>query len=533
MKLYSHLFVLLSVLMCYSQAQEKNDSLARIGSHLIDQSQFNAFQKAIRVYPSQMNNYFPARRSPVTFLIESEILFSKASPELVNKLEKSPDWQWKKMYYPAQFYLMDILAPNLGLTEEQLKSYYDSHKKSYKVSVKVDSSKKDSTFYKEFSVVKNEIVNALFLKDNKPDQAFIKSLGDSLPSSETINQEWISNVRSNAPQYFMKKFYKEDFGKPYPDSISEIYGKGKIITDEDMSIILSWIPEERRDYYTNAEGKKELAEWLLKWKLFSSRAQKTGFAKLPQVQKAQDYAWKIEVATAYVKQVLPSLVNSSQPLDTTIIKYLSANESSSSKTNVDSTVLKNKIQSIKDQIAIQSLDSLIYSFRKNAAITLYNNELRDEKNQNPAELIVKADSLRDSAKTDEAEQIYNSLSNNFTFSPEGKRATIELAKILTERQSYYQAIDNYRKYLLIGDDKSKLCNVFFMIGFIYDEYLDKPELAEINYKYVLKNLSNCELTDDAEFMMLHLGEPMSSVEELQAEALRQGRKIDMSDNSSL
>ncbi len=524
---------MLSVSACFCHAQEKNDSLASIGSLLIDQSQFNAFQKAIRIYPSQMNDYFPAKRSPVNSLIESEILFSKASPELISKLEKSPDWQWKKIYYPAQFYLMDNLAPNLGLTEEQLKSYYNSHKDSYKVTVKTDSSKKDSSFYKDFSDVKNEIANTLFLKNNKPDPEFIKSLGDSLPPTEIINQEWISNVRSNAPQYFMKKFYKADFGKPYPDSISAIYGKGKIITDEDMNIILSWIPEERRDYYTNAEGKKELAEWLLKWKLFSSRAQKTGFTKLPQIKKAQDYAWKIEVATAYVKEAVVPIVNNPRPIDTLIAKYLSIDESSPAKFNLDSTQLKNKFQSIQNQIAMQTVDSLIYSFRKNISMTFFQSEWRDEKNQNPAQLIVKADSLRDSAKTEEAEQIYNSLSTDFSFTPEGKRATMELAKIQTERQSYYQAIDNYRKYLLNGDDKSKLCNVFFMIGFIYDEYLDKPELAEINYKYVLKNLPGCELTDDAEFMMLHLGEPMSSVEELQAEALRQGRKIDASDKTSM
>jgi hypothetical protein len=65
-----------------------------------------------------------------------------------------------------------------------------------------------------------------------------------------------------------------------------------------------------------------------------------------------------------------------------------------------------------------------------------------------------------------------------------------------------------------------------MIGFIYDEHLNKPEKAEQNYKWILHNARDCELADDAEFMVLHLDEPMSSVEELRAEALRQGRKIE-------
>ena len=72
----------------------------------------------------------------------------------------------------------------------------------------------------------------------------------------------------------------------------------------------------------------------------------------------------------------------------------------------------------------------------------------------------------------------------------------------------------------------------FMIGFIYDEYLDKPEIAEANYKWVLKNAPGCELADDAEFMMLHLGEQMASVDELQAEVKRQGKKVEASANEN-
>jgi hypothetical protein len=67
-----------------------------------------------------------------------------------------------------------------------------------------------------------------------------------------------------------------------------------------------------------------------------------------------------------------------------------------------------------------------------------------------------------------------------------------------------------------------------MIGFIDDEYLSKPDIAQVNYRWVLKNTPECELADDAEFMSLHLGEAMSSVEELRAEAMRQGKKVDTS-----
>jgi outer membrane protein assembly factor BamD (BamD/ComL family) len=155
--------------------------------------------------------------------------------------------------------------------------------------------------------------------------------------------------------------------------------------------------------------------------------------------------------------------------------------------------------------------------------------LADERSKDPVKLMVQADALRDTGKTTEAQAIYQSLTTDFAFTKEGKKALVELAKIQTEQQAYADAIKNYRRFLVIDADKSKECNNMFMIGFIYDEYLDRPEMAELNYKWVLKNAPGCELADDAEFMMLHLGEQMASVDELQAEVKRQGKKVEASE----
>jgi hypothetical protein len=101
-----------------------------------------------------------------------------------------------------------------------------------------------------------------------------------------------------------------------------------------------------------------------------------------------------------------------------------------------------------------------------------------------------------------------------------------MSKILTEKELYWEAITNYRRFLLLSDNYEKRCNIFFMIGFVFGEYLSKPELAEASYKWILKNTPDCELSDDAEFMCLHLDEPMIGVEELRAEAKRQGREVE-------
>jgi len=350
---------------------------------------------------------------------------------------------------------------------------------------------------------------------------------DSMPPQSQIDEAWVNSVRKNPPLFFMKKFYKEDFGKNYPDSINEIFGDGKLITQKDLDVILNWVPEERRESFSEGSGKKELVDWLLKWKLFAARAEKIGYLKKNQVFKdGLEWAQKIELANAYInKELLPKISTVKAP-DTSMILFAFNDDLGSVNLNPDTNEIKNRVWSYNQQMKTYKLDSMIYDLRKKASIKYLQNDLKDDKVIEPSKLIAKADSLRDSSKSDLAEQEYKKVVDNFGFTPEGKRATIELAKLLTERQAYYQAVGHYRNYLLYGDDKSKFCNVFFMIGFIYDEYLDKPDLAELNYKYILKNLKECDLTDDAEFMMLHLGEPMSSIEELQAEALRQGRKID-------
>lgn len=170
--------------------------------------------------------------------------------------------------------------------------------------------------------------------------------------------------------------------------------------------------------------------------------------------------------------------------------------------------------------------------RKDANIEFLQNDHKDNLDQNPAVLLKQADSLRDTSNIKDAEKNYRILAEDFAFTPEGKNALIELAKLQTEKQQYLQAIRNYRNYLITDHDKEKRCNTFFMIGFIYDEYMNMPQQAEINYKWILKNTPGCELSDDAEFMLLHLDEPMNSVEELQAEAIRQGRQIDDQENES-
>jgi tetratricopeptide (TPR) repeat protein len=298
-----------------------------------------------------------------------------------------------------------------------------------------------------------------------------------------------------------------------------------------MQVILSWLPEAQRPNYTNPAGTAELARWLLKWKLFSDVAKKNGFTDKKQVKDIMDWALKVESAAEYINKELVPKAKSKVVIDTAMCQYVYLDESGDVNrkdvAGVNSVVDRYVSKAIKT-----NLNSLLYDIRKHHKVVFLKPDpstsidYKDELAGNPVSMIAKADSLRDAGNTGEAEALYEPLVKNYPFTEQGLKAYPELAKIKTEKGESSDAIKLYRDYMIANGDKGIRCNTFFMIGFIYDEYLNRSALAEINYKWVLKNTPECELADDAEFMTLHLDEPMSSVEELRAEAMRQGKKVD-------
>jgi hypothetical protein len=508
--------------------QKSSESLVKIGSKTLTKDDFEGYKKALQYYPQKLSDYFPDNASEITRFVEIEVLSSKAS-SFKSKVEGSKDWEWKERFLPGQMYLIDYLPKTLDFTEQELKAYYDQNIEKYRTTIKVDSTGRDSSYIQGFEDVKSQIVETMFYTKYPPDSAFLAQYSQK-PDSNAVKSEWVYSIRRKIPDFFMRQFFQKEYGKPYPDSVSEIYGEGKIITPADMDVIMSWIPEDRRSAYSEPQGSKELVEWLLKWKLFAKRAESVGITKQPFYNNVMNYLMKVCMVDSYVQSELGKTIPKEFPVDSEMVSFAIFDDSYSPSWTTSPDDYKYKIAEIQKTKQKIYYDSLLHSLRTAAKVSFLQNDYRDEQDKDPAVLQHTADSLRDTGAVDQAETIYQTLAQEFLFSPEGKNALVELAKLQTEKQSYMQAISNYRKYLLLSSDASKRCNTFFMIGFIYDEHLNKPEKAERNYKWILKNARDCELADDAEFMVLHLDEPMSSVEELRAEALRQGRKIDSFDD---
>jgi len=531
MKKFAPLLLLLPVIISCSKTDVK-DAVVRIGKTTITKTQYDAFDKITKLYPTEPGEFYPGFRAIATQLVETELIYNNAPAAFRDSLKKSADWKLKQQYYPAQMFLMDFLSPNLGIPEAEIASYYAANKESFKVTVTNDSTKKDSTYYNTLETVKGQIIDTLFLAKNQPDSTFLSRF-DSLADQKYKNEQWLQNVRQTLPAFFMKKIYAEVQGKAYPDSISEVFGEGKYITKPELDVILGWIPESRRSIYEAPERQRELIEWLVKWKLFSAYALNQKLLDIKTHKITMDWAWKTNVVYAYVNTVLAPATASSITIDSAMVKYAYFDDNGYTTLAKDDNGFSSRILAEKNTQIQLGIERTIMSYRKEVPVTFLQSDVSDVKSQNTDSLFTVGETLRDSGKADDARNIFLTLTKEFASTKAGLNAFVELAKLQTEQQLYSQAITNYRRFLLDGGEADKRCNTFFMIGFIYDEYLDKPVNAEANYKWVLKNAPDCELADDAEFMMLHLSEPMSSVEELRDEATRQGRKVDASDETTM
>jgi tetratricopeptide (TPR) repeat protein len=542
--------VLSICLYCFCQkADEKNKPLIKIGGTTVTHKEFNAFVDAKSLFPSARGDFFTRPISDMTFFVSMEMLYNNAcKTSFAAHAKSSEDWKWKQMYFPATLFVRNVLQGNMGFFDKEIESYYKAHKESYKRMVPrdttpPDTSKKDKAkiakpakvdsikVYTPLDEVRTPIIEAMFsAKYPAPDSLFRKKdPKDTVKvDSAGIKSQWIYTCKRGAADFFLKKFYQEKYKAQLPDSLNQIYGEGKAVTPADMKVILNWIPEEQRSYYSNPAGSLELAKWLLRWKLFSEKAQKTWSEGQDDIKAELDWAWKLNVVFNYVNTELSPKAKKSASVDTAMCMYAYWDDKGHPATKPDSAGFKAVLDQYAQRVVNMDLDRQIFELRKKQSITFLSNDYMDEMKSSPVAVIAHADSLRDTGKTDEAETSYQTLVSWFPFTPEGMRSFVELAKIQTEKQQYTQAIKNYRDYLVLSNDKGKRCNTFFMIGFIYDEYLNKPEDASANYRWVLKNTPGCELSDDAEFMSLHLGEAMNSVEELRAEAMRQGKKVDTS-----
>ena len=165
----STLIIVFLPLMMICSKTATDGRIVRIGKTTITKPSFDAFEKIVRMYPIDPGIYFPAFRPTISHLIETEVIFrQKGTRAIKDSLKNTADWQWKKRYFPAQLFYKDYILENFCIPDDTIAAYYEAHKDSFKVTVKGDSTKPDSTYFRPLTEVKRSSSTPCFLRGTNP-----------------------------------------------------------------------------------------------------------------------------------------------------------------------------------------------------------------------------------------------------------------------------------------------------------------------------------------------------------------------------
>jgi len=541
-------------LSCQPGGQTKvKDPIVKVGKVTVGQESFDVFRnRFVRSYPATYPYYFPGHRQPATFMAEAEAIWQLVkSDSLRNKIKASHDWKWKEKYFKSSFFI-DLLTDNLGFSDAELKERYNKDKEDFRGTIQIAEGQ-DSSFIQPYENVKRQVADRVFYEKFPPDSAFMASIEnhDHDHDEAAMRNYWLYHVRSNPLDFFMRKIHKEKTGEVYENE-EQVYSEdgSKLFKLEDIDVIRSWLPEGRRNMPI-----KDLVEWLYRWELFSEQVDKLGLtANKPEYRDLMNWALRVEHAFAYLRaEVEPKLAAlSADPATHGLAELIVLDFMGQPGEFPSPQRVQSEADAIMRRRAMVKVDSMLYTIRNTIKINWLQEEFKDERDIDPAAIFAKADSLREivvsgdlgpelaGEAATEAERLFRQLTHEFAFTPEGRKAMSELAKMLIdrfgsgqrpERYLISQAIGSYRRSQELETDMDNLCNSFFMVGFAYDEHMKNYTQAEANYKWILRNTPGCALAADAEFMMLHLGEPMTSIEEIQGQSIRQGRKVELEEDA--
>ncbi|MBN1128086.1 MAG: hypothetical protein JXA71_03825 [Chitinispirillaceae bacterium] len=414
------------------------------------------------------------------------------------------EWRWKRRFYLSRMFETDILQKNCGYSDEELRDFYRKYRDAFAV--------EDGTV-PPFDSISFAVARKMF-------QVNYRHAG-GVDYSQPGNFRYF--ITDAYPEYFTRKYYKQEYGDTLHGDLKEISRKTGIFSDRDLRAALKILaPSELTEY---DKDPVPFYQSLVRWKLFSEKAASTGYASRRKVKRTLRMAWKVECAQRYVNDVFLPVIKRDLSLDTamTLLSYF--DETGTVPVAVhDSNVLRSHFGRSIIQKMMARFDSLVYPACHAAGVKLLQEGWKDVIGGDPAALRRRADSLRDAGSGIEALNYYSILASNYGFSEEGKEAVLEQAALLSEkRESVPEAIRLYRGYLLHADETEKRSETMFKIALLYDRELGRNDMAEINYRWILKNAPQSLQARDAEVMLLHLGEPMPGGEELRVEAARQNR----------
>ncbi|MBN1307524.1 MAG: hypothetical protein JXA18_06380 [Chitinispirillaceae bacterium] len=358
-----------------------------------------------------------------------------------------------------------------------------------------------------FDSIRERVADTLFLSTFTPDSGMLDFRHPKL--FEMFKEtEYLA--------YFREKYYREKFGKSFTPTPEQDWKKKHA---REISIVLSWLPPQQRDVFSKEPDL--FYPRLLEWKLFNEKAQSIGYAADPHVTRILKWAEKIELSRKIISDRLTPSIKAMIMIDTAMALYGYWDVSVRPGITPDSAKFSEFLHRLFARQFSLKLDSLIFQLRLKRGVHFFQPDYwSDGRIQNPSALLRSADSLYESGKIEQARGIYSLLTEYYPFTAEGNKAWIKRAAIQAEEgeEDCSNAIKIYRRILVNTTTRDEQCDFMFRIGFIYDKCLHLPEMAKINYTWLLKSGIRCTQAQDAKILMQYLGQPFPGIENIRSGA---------------
>jgi|GEM_PF-1909995 len=494
-------------------AEDFNSPFGKIGKKVYSIGDLTAFNSMLYHHPVRgMQGRFPGSRNTTALFVETQVLYPEASAHK-KLVMNGTEWKWKEIYIPGQIYQVGIIDKNMGATDAEIYEYYKKHKNE--LLVEFGLGEKDSM---DFNRARVSVVKKLFLDKHPPSAEFAAQFS-GFPESE-IQTKWFEQMAGDRASFFRDLLYKKKYGTDFPryNIKSELVGAGKLISETELGIVMNWVAKGQN------VSENLVAAKMVSWILFAEEAKSSGYVKSEGYKKLKEQFEKFEVVRYYVNEILGDKVESDFEPNEDFVKFAIADRNKTPSFEIAQEEVAQYSDSLKTTMHEAKVIEYIHKKCSKVGITHLQKDYIYPFERTAAQLKHEADSLAANLNAERAKRIYRDLTEWYLYSEEGKNAFLELAKLNMDAKSYVDAINSYRKFLLYGGTDLDQCSAFFMIGYIYAEYLEKYPFAAMNHRWILKNQPDCNLSSDAEFMYLHLGEPIEDVEELRQQSIRQGRE---------
>lgn len=328
-----------------------------------------------------------------------------------------------------------------------------------------------------------------------------------------------------------------------PESFVIATIQGRPVTVAEINKMLSRLPPERARVYRTREGSYQLLNYYLRFTVFDMEAKETGFTDLPETKRqrqedrdrllAEEYTSKYlqpyagldprEVRKYFEKQgglvIGPSgdtLKTLETALNVVLKKMLVSEKMVEDYYHVYQEDFEKSPGVPKPLDEVRSnIESRLFSHEREfgtqiktaSLLKKFGGRIYPAKYREPGARMGAQQYMDEASRLHEEKDLYGSVKmlQEIRFQhPQSDLLDdlcLTIAQIYIEQKKYQDAINEYHRLLRLYPKSAHNYKAQFMIGFVYSENLKDKDQALAAYRAVIAQYPQCDLADDAQFMI--------------------------------